>query len=345
MLLAFAVALKHHLREERGTHYDDLYPLVSHLPRHHHDYMNGGRPRSPGRACDCDRSLSPLSMLSGSTAFTEGRNNVNELPSSLFKHDRRDLACQGTLVQGNLPLEIANYLSNYAEVLLADGRLQVPLFNAMLSGTGQLVEVLTNCERILRTPIPLAYNIAISQTGIYISSCAFVSHVIVWVFMILLPFQLTQLFGWVTIPASMISAYILFSLLHISYEIENPFGYDINDLDLDRYCRNLAIDLDLICSYLPGQDPNEWLYSEHNKPLWPLQRPVSFSEADSWGVDTVKERLEERRRRVMELWGKGLKKVEEERAKHVRLKRKADYPLGTVIHEREVSPSSGESMV
>jgi len=35
----------------------------------------------------------------------------------------------------------------------------------------------------------------------------------------------------------MITAYILFGLLHISYQIENPFGYDINDLDLDRYCR------------------------------------------------------------------------------------------------------------
>src|SRR5208282_192584 len=54
----------------------------------------------------------------------------------------------------------------------------------------------------------------------------------VWVFMILLPFQFCQLFGWGTIPASMITSYILFGLLHISYQIENPFGYDINDLDL-----------------------------------------------------------------------------------------------------------------
>jgi Bestrophin, RFP-TM, chloride channel len=145
----------------------------------------------------------------------------------------------------------------------------------------------------------------------------------------------------------MITAYILFGLLHISYEIENPFGYDINDLDLDRYCRGLAIDLDLITSYMPSPDPKEWLYNGENKPLWPLQRPVLFDEADKMGVDTVKERLEERRKRVMELWGKGLEKSEEERAKKVLLKWKsASGSYNTEIREREVSPaSSTDSMV
>jgi ion channel-forming bestrophin family protein len=164
MLLAFAIALKHHLREERGTFYDDLYPFVCHLPRHYHHYLNDGRP--PSSRCGRDSSsMSPMSMLSNSTQFTDHRMSDDDLPSSLFRHDQRDLACQGTLVQGNLPLEIVNYLTNYAEVLNADGRLSVALFNAMLSGTNSLVEVLTNCERILRTPIPLAYNIVISQAG------------------------------------------------------------------------------------------------------------------------------------------------------------------------------------
>jgi hypothetical protein len=208
----------------------------------------------------------------------------------------------------------------------------------MQAGINGLVDVLTNCERILRTPIPLAYNIAISQTG----TSSHIQLMVVWVFVILLPFQLVQLFQWVTIPASMVSAYILFGLLHISYEIENPFGYDINDLDLDRYCRGLAIDLDLITSFMPSPDPKEWLYTIENKPLWPLQRPVLFSEADKMGLETVKERLDERRKRVMELWGKGLEKVEEERAK-LMLRNK----IRATVRERELSPgsSSTESMV
>jgi hypothetical protein len=138
----------------------------------------------------------------------------------------------------------------------------------------------------------------------------------------------------------MISAYILFGLLHISYEIENPFGYDINDLDLDRYCRGLAIDLDLITSYMPYPDPKAWLYTVENRPLWPLQRPVNFGDANQMGVNTVKERLDERRKRVMELWGRGLDKVEEERANKL-LRNK----FVSTVREREGSPSSTTSIV
>jgi putative membrane protein len=168
LLLAFAIALKHHLREERGTYYDDLYPLVSHLPRLHDQFTTDGRPPpSPAGKQRRGRSISPFSMLSEAT-FANGSESSTtpEAPfSSLFNHDRRDLACQGTLIQGNLPLELANYLTNFAEHVQADRRLSIPLYNALLAGTSGLVEVLSNCERILRTPIPLAYNIAISQTG------------------------------------------------------------------------------------------------------------------------------------------------------------------------------------
>jgi Bestrophin, RFP-TM, chloride channel len=161
--------------------------------------------------------------------------------------------------------------------------------------------------------------------------------------MILLPFQFCQLFGWVTVPASMVTGCILFGLLHISYEIENPFGYDINDLDLDRYCRGLAIDLDLICSYMPYPDPKEWLYSTENRPLWPLQGTVSFNGTEKMGLDSVKVRLDDRRKRCMELWKKGLENVEEERSKK-KFWNKGDTNA-TTIRERGVSPSSEDTMV
>jgi ion channel-forming bestrophin family protein len=166
LLLAYAIALKHHLREERGTYYDDLYPLVSHLPRLHSSLSGDGRP-PPSPSDKHQRrkqSVSPFSMLAQAT-FANSLSPSDESFSSLFNHDRKDLACQGTLVQGNLPLEIANFLTNFSEHCQSDGRLPVPLYNAMQAGINGLVDVLTNCERILRTPIPLAYNIAISQTG------------------------------------------------------------------------------------------------------------------------------------------------------------------------------------
>lgn len=51
-----------------------------------------------------------------------------------------------------------------------------------------LNEVLTGTERVLDTPLPVAYTIAISQ--------------IAWIYILVLPFQLYPTLGWVTIPGS-----------------------------------------------------------------------------------------------------------------------------------------------
>ena len=52
-----------------------------------------------------------------------------------------------------------------------------------------LNEILTGTERVLDTPMPTAYTIAISQ--------------IAWIYVMVLPFQLYATLHWVTIPASM----------------------------------------------------------------------------------------------------------------------------------------------
>jgi putative membrane protein len=40
ILLAYAVACKHHLRREYGINYEDLYHLLSHIPRFHRTGSN-----------------------------------------------------------------------------------------------------------------------------------------------------------------------------------------------------------------------------------------------------------------------------------------------------------------
>lgn len=51
-----------------------------------------------------------------------------------------------------------------------------------------LTEILTGTERVLDTPLPAAYSIAIAQIS--------------WIYVMLLPFQLYSFLHWVTIPAS-----------------------------------------------------------------------------------------------------------------------------------------------
>jgi hypothetical protein len=118
-----------------------------------------------------------------------------------------------------------------------------------------LNDVLTGTERVLNTPLPVAYSIAISQ--------------ITWVYVFLLPFQLVSGLGWITIPATVAAAYIILGILFIGREIENPFGVDVNDLPLESFCAQIASELDVLASKTKHRNA-EWVENMENRVLWPL---------------------------------------------------------------------------
>jgi ion channel-forming bestrophin family protein len=116
-------------------------------------------------------------------------------------------------------------------------------------------DILTGCDRIVHTPLTLAYTIAI--------------HQITWMYIILLPFQLDSTLKWISIPACFFAAYIILGLLLIGSELENPFGHDVNDLPLNDFCKTIAADLDVISSR-KRPDINKIITSQSNKVLFPL---------------------------------------------------------------------------
>lgn len=67
-----------------------------------------------------------------------------------------------------------------------------------MNNIGSLADVLTGTERVLNTPLPIAYTISISQ--------------ITWAYVLVLPFQLYKYLDWVTIPGTMLAAYIILGL-------------------------------------------------------------------------------------------------------------------------------------
>lgn len=123
-------------------------------------------------------------------------------------------------------------------------------------------EMLVGVERVLQTPLPIAYSIAISQ--------------ITWVYVMMLPFQLWDDLRWVTIPGCIFAAYIILGIAAIGREIENPFGMDVNDLPLEAYCEELEMDLDIIMSQ-PTPNPTEYMQKTINMPMYPLSHS-SFAE-------------------------------------------------------------------
>ncbi|MEM8722599.1 MAG: bestrophin family ion channel [Cyanobacteria bacterium P01_G01_bin.39] len=78
-------------------------------------------------------------------------------------------------------------------------------------------------ERILNTPMPLAYSLHLRH--------------LIYLYCLLFPFQVVDSLQWLTIPATCLVAFALFGIEEIGVEIQNPFGYDENDLELNRYCQ------------------------------------------------------------------------------------------------------------
>ncbi|PWY85768.1 UPF0187 domain membrane protein [Aspergillus sclerotioniger CBS 115572] len=236
LILAFAVSLKHKLRFEPDVGYEDLAGLVGHLDTFAKEAH--------------DREVLQPPKKTPWKSFGEylGVSFAESNPRKLVKRSKKPL--------GHLPLEILNHLSAYIDRCIANGTLSVSLHQSQaITAISTLNEVLTGTERVLDTPLPAAYSISIAQ--------------IAWIYVLALPFQLYEFLNWVTIPASMVAAYIILGLAFIGSEIENPFGHDVNDLPLDTYCRQLAVELDIITA-MPPPRLDDFGTRDDNYVLYPL---------------------------------------------------------------------------
>jgi putative membrane protein len=89
------------------------------------------------------------------------------------------------------------------------------------------VDILGGCERILKTPMPLAYAIKLKQ--------------LLLIYCILLPFEIVNGLGWWTGLALAFISTLLLGIEEIGAEIEEPFGQDPNDLPLDLIVRQCYV--------------------------------------------------------------------------------------------------------
>lgn len=140
-------------------------------------------------------------------------------------------------MMNNPPLEIAFWISRYLQEQFHRDRLGIYQLNAMQELVNVMVDCLGGCERILKTPIPLAYSIHLKQ--LLLLYCLF------------LPFQLVADLGWATGFVTALISFTLFGIEEIGVEIENPFGRDANDLPLDTICQTMLINLEDLMSLDP----------------------------------------------------------------------------------------------
>jgi predicted membrane chloride channel (bestrophin family) len=150
----------------------------------------------------------------------------------------------------NLPLEISLYISSYIAALQSRKAIDAPTTSNLIAALNQLVDALTGLERILTTPIPYSYSVHLWTVTI--------------VYCFFLPFQLWDTLKYLTIPGTIGASFIFFGFLVAGEEIENPFGYDKNDLDVDHFTNEIIRKELAAISGTPTPDPKDWVFSSAN---------------------------------------------------------------------------------
>lgn len=120
------------------------------------------------------------------------------------------------------PLEIAFWIGDYLQHQYNRNFVNIYQLAALQKLVDDLVDILGGCERILKTPLPLAYAIKLKQ--------------LLLMYCLILPFELVGGLGLWTGPILAFVSLILLGIEEIGAEIEEPFGHDPNDLPLDVIC-------------------------------------------------------------------------------------------------------------
>jgi putative membrane protein len=135
------------------------------------------------------------------------------------------------------PLEIAFWIGNYLQQKYEQNCINPYQLTAMFKLLDTMVEVVGGCERILKTPIPLAYAIHLKQ--------------LILLYCLTIPFQVVSELQWWTAPIVALISFAVFGVEEIGIEIENPFVRDPNDLPLDQICQTMLINIEDLITLAP----------------------------------------------------------------------------------------------
>jgi Predicted membrane protein len=129
----------------------------------------------------------------------------------------------------HVPLAVAMRISQAIAQARTDGDLTDYLTVTLDNNVQLLIDYLGVCERIHRTPLPFAYVVHLRRS--------------LMIYCATLPFALLEPFGWYTLIDTLLVGYIFFGIEEIGVEIEDPFGWDDNDLPLEDICKTIEQNL------------------------------------------------------------------------------------------------------
>ncbi len=125
----------------------------------------------------------------------------------------------------HVPLELAQRLFNTIAGWNRDGHIDRAVLWVLDDHARGLLDVCGGCEKIRSTPLSPAYKVLL-RAGLLLNILA-------------APFLIVPEDGLWTLPVVLLVCFFLFGVELIDSILEEPFGRDRDDLDLDRYCRTI----------------------------------------------------------------------------------------------------------
>jgi putative membrane protein len=129
----------------------------------------------------------------------------------------------------HIPNRIAQQMYMEVERLKNEGFLSEEKIIVLNEELRSFTNIAGACERIRSTPIPYSYSTFIKR--------------IIFLYVITLPLGLVDDFKWASIPMVLFVFYAFASLELIAEEIEDPFGYEDNDLPTDEIAERIKKNL------------------------------------------------------------------------------------------------------
>ncbi|MBF0278397.1 MAG: hypothetical protein HQM13_11420 [SAR324 cluster bacterium] len=148
-------------------------------------------------------------------------------PASELRDILPEAVFNRVLPRKDVPYAIATEISFLASSLLKNKSIDEHQSVYIEQIVSELVSIRGTCIRIQKTPIPLSYSVHI--------------HQMLYFYLFTLPFATVPLFGWLGVFIGTSIAFGLLGIHEAAVEIEDPFGYDMNDLPLDSYCDGILL--------------------------------------------------------------------------------------------------------
>ncbi|KAK6908026.1 hypothetical protein I203_102027 [Kwoniella mangroviensis CBS 8507] len=210
-------------------------------------------------------------MSKSSTGTCTGKTTANERTPLIKKGVKPDTGMMvraeqglGRMVELGLPLIISHEISRSIFRFRKMGCLEAvgPAgMNALQAAVSGMTDQLGSMERIVQTPLPYIFCVHLKQ--------------VVSLYLFILPFTLVDAMGWKMVFIMFGISMTFMGIEGIASMIEQPFGTDPCDLNLDLYCTELLCECEAILERLPEGDQEEDLIM--------FERDNQIR--DDWGAD------------------------------------------------------------